>query len=70
MIVELKEILKKQYGDKYQLDVIEILKFPELVLDEDDVIATPTLIKYSPPPIRRIIGDISQKQKVTKFLIS
>jgi circadian clock protein KaiB len=48
---------------KYKLEVIDILKHPQLAEDEK-IIATPVLEKTLPTPIRRIIGDLSDKSKV------
>ncbi len=45
------------------MKVINILEHPQLAEDEK-IIATPTLIKELPPPIRRIIGDLSNTEKV------
>lgn len=70
MVSELKDILDNRYRNDYQLDVIEVAKSPELVLDEDDVVATPTLVKYEPPPIKRIIGDVSRADLIAGFLVN
>jgi circadian clock protein KaiB len=59
----LKEILKEDYKGAYSLTVIDVLKQPKLAEDEK-ILATPTLIKVLPPPVRRIIGDLSEKEKV------
>jgi circadian clock protein KaiB len=48
---------------KYKLEVIDILKHPQLAEDEK-ILATPVLEKTLPAPIRRIIGDLSDKEKV------
>ena len=50
--------------DEQELEIINILETPQRAI-EDKVFATPTLIKVSPPPPRRIIGDLSDKRKVT-----
>jgi len=47
----------------YELKVIDVLKNPRLA-EEDKILATPTLTKALPLPIRRIIGDLSDKEKV------
>ncbi len=62
-IKSLKEICSKELGDKYVLNVIDVLEFPQEA-EDDKVLATPTLIKSLPPPIKRIIGDLSDKEKV------
>jgi circadian clock protein KaiB len=59
----LKKILDKDYKGAYSLKVIDVVKHPNLA-EGDKILATPTLIKSLPPPIRRIIGDLSDKEKV------
>jgi len=59
----LKEIVRTTLKDKYKLEIIDILKHPQLAEDEK-ILATPVLEKKLPPPIRRIIGDLSNKEKV------
>jgi circadian clock protein KaiB len=45
------------------MQVIDVLEQPQLAEDEK-ILATPTLIKQLPPPLRRVIGDLSDKEKV------
>ena len=45
------------------LKVIDVLKNPQLA-EEDKILATPTLAKILPPPVRRIIGDLSDRERV------
>ncbi len=59
----LSEILKKDFQGVYALKVIDVLKSPQLA-EEDKILATPTLAKILPPPVRRIIGDLSDREKV------
>jgi len=49
------------------LEVIDISEHPE-VAQEDNILATPTLIKKLPPPIRRIIGDLFDADKILMVL--
>ena len=62
-IANLQRICEQELKDKYKMKVINILEHPQLAEDEK-IIATPTLIKELPPPIRRIIGDLSNTEKV------
>jgi len=62
-IENLKDILRNGLKDLYRLKVIDILKNPQLA-EEDKILATPTLVKVLPPPVRKIIGDLSDKEKV------
>ena len=43
--------------------MIDVLKNPQLA-EEDKILATPTLSKILPPPVRRIIGDLSDRERV------
>ena len=45
------------------LKVLDVLKQPQLA-EEDKILATPTLAKILPPPVRRIIGDLSDRERV------
>ena len=59
----LREILETDFRGVYALKVIDVLKSPQLA-EEDKILATPTLSKILPPPVRRIIGDLSDRDKV------
>lgn len=48
---------------RIDLEIIDIHEHPGLA-DEDQVFATPTLLKKRPPPVRRIVGDLSNKQDI------
>jgi len=62
-IENLKDILKNGLKDLYKLKVIDVVKNPQLA-EEDKILATPALVKALPPPVRKIIGDLSDKEKV------
>lgn len=59
----LKTILEEEFKGVYALKVIDVLKNPQLA-EEDKILATPTLSKVLPPPVRKIIGDLSDREKV------
>jgi len=59
----LKNILEQDFQGVYALKVIDVLKSPQLA-EEDKILATPTLAKVLPPPVRKIIGDLSDREKV------
>jgi len=59
----LKNILDQEFKGVYALKVIDVLKSPHLA-EEDKILATPTLSKVLPPPVRKIIGDLSDREKV------
>jgi circadian clock protein KaiB len=62
-IENLKNIMETELSEAYHLDVVDLLKHPQLAEDEK-ILATPTLAKMLPKPIRRIIGDLSDAQKI------
>ncbi len=59
----LLDILQTEVKGVYALKVIDVLKNPQLD-EEDKILATPTLAKILPPPVRRIIGDLSDRERV------
>ncbi|ACA98298.1 circadian clock protein KaiB [Picosynechococcus sp. PCC 7002] len=59
----LKNILETDFKGVYALKVIDVLQNPQLA-EEDKILATPTLSKVLPPPVRKIIGDLSDREKV------
>ncbi len=62
-ISNLKMICEEYLEGKYELEVIDLYKNP-LLAKEEQIIAAPTLIKKLPLPFRRIIGDMSNEEKV------
>lgn len=62
-IENLKRICEEQLAGRYELRVIDVLKEPQLA-EKDKIIATPTLVKELPPPLRKVIGDLSDHEKV------
>ncbi len=59
----LQDILASEFKGVYSLKVIDVLENPQLA-EEDKILATPTLAKILPPPVRKIIGDLSNREKV------
>ncbi len=62
-IENLKRICEEQLGGQYDFKVIDVLKEPHLA-EQDKIIATPTLVKELPLPLRKVIGDLSDRDKV------
>jgi len=59
----LQQICESELAGRYEIQIIDVLERPQLAEDER-IMATPTLIKELPLPLRRIIGDLSDKEKV------
>jgi circadian clock protein KaiB len=62
-IDNLKLICEEQLKGKYKLEVIDLLKRPQLARD-DQILAVPTLVRKLPQPVRNIIGDLSDTARV------
>lgn len=66
-VVNIKAICERYLKDRYELEVIDIYQQPLLALTEE-IIAIPLLIKKHPLPEERLIGDMSDIEKVLKGL--
>lgn len=62
-IIRLQEILQRELSGEYELEVIDVLERPDLA-EKEKILATPTLIKKLPPPVRRLLGDLTLEEKV------
>jgi len=59
----LQKICDEYMAGKYRIEVIDLLKTPQLAKG-DQIIALPTLVRKLPQPVRKIIGDLSNTHKV------
>jgi circadian clock protein KaiB len=62
-IANIKSICEEHLQGRYELEVIDLYQQPQLAQGEQ-IIALPTLIRKLPPPLRRIIGDLSNTERV------
>jgi circadian clock protein KaiB len=62
-IANLKRICEQELEGRYELEIIDVLEFPDIA-ESERILATPTLIKSLPLPLRRVIGDLSDTEKV------
>ena len=62
-ITNLKKYCEEHLKDKYTLEVVDLLVHPQLAAG-DQILAIPTLVRKVPVPIRKIIGDLSNEEKV------
>jgi circadian clock protein KaiB len=62
-LANLKKLCKEHLAGKYRIEVIDLLKNPQLARG-DQIIAIPTLVRRLPQPIRKIIGDLSNTERV------
>lgn len=66
-VENIKRICEEYLKGRYELEVIDIYQQPELA-EEEHVFAAPTLIKKNPLPLKRLIGDMSDTEKVLSGL--
>jgi len=59
----LKEICEKYLIGKYEIEIIDLLEQPQLA-QGDQILAIPTLVRKLPEPLRKIIGDLSNTERV------
>jgi circadian clock protein KaiB len=59
----LKKYCEEHLAGQYTIEVIDLLVHPQLA-EGDQILAIPTLVKKVPEPVRKIIGDLSNKEKV------
>jgi circadian clock protein KaiB len=62
-LANLKKICAEHLEGQYELHVIDLVKTPQLA-QNDQILAIPTLVRKLPEPIRKIIGDLSDRNKV------
>jgi circadian clock protein KaiB len=59
----IKKICEEHLADRYSIEVVDLLENPQLA-EGDQILAVPTLVRQLPPPVRKIIGDLSATEKV------
>jgi circadian clock protein KaiB len=59
----LKRICEEHLDGKYKIEVVDLMKNPELAKG-DQIFALPTLVRKLPEPVRKIIGDLSNTERV------
>ena len=59
----LESICEKHLAGRYQIEVINLMEHPQLARG-DQIVALPTLVRRLPPPMKKIIGDLSDEERV------
>lgn len=62
-IANLKTICEEHLAGRYTIEVIDLLVSPQLAAG-DQIVALPTLVRHLPPPLKRIIGNLSDQERV------
>jgi circadian clock protein KaiB len=58
-----RALCERRLKDRFELEIVDVYQQPQLIQGEQ-VFATPTLVKYQPAPMRRIIGDMSDVNRL------
>lgn len=66
-LTNLTALCQERLPDRYEIEIVDVFKDPKRAL-ADNVFMTPTLIKLSPDPVRRIVGTLSQSDIVLQAL--
>jgi len=62
-LANLKRLCEEHLAGRYRIEIVDLQKQPRLAR-RDEIVVIPTLVRQLPPPIRKIIGDLSNQQKV------
>jgi len=62
-LVNLRRLCERHLSGRYRIEVVDLLKRPQLAR-RDDIVVIPTLVRKLPAPIRKIIGDLSNEERV------
>ena len=62
-LANLKRVCEEHLAERYDIEVIDLIKNPQLAAG-DQILAVPTLVRKLPEPLKRIIGDLSNTEKV------
>ena len=59
----LEQVCEKHLAGRYRIEVIDLLRQPQLARG-DQIVALPTLVRRLPPPMKKIIGDLSNEERL------
>lgn len=62
-IDNLRALLEDEFAEQYELEIIDVVEQPQLA-EDDKILATPTVIRKLPEPVRRVVGDLSDRDQV------
>ena len=62
-VKNLDDVCKTELKHEYEIEVIDVLEHPQLAEDEK-ILATPTLVKQLPTPLRKLVGDLSNRENM------
>lgn len=62
-LANLQALCEEHLAGEYTIEVVDLVKNPQLA-EGDQIVAVPTLVRKLPPPLKRIIGDLSNTEKI------
>ena len=62
-LAHLKRICETHLAGRYEIEVVDLIENPKLAAN-DQILAVPTLVRKLPPPLKKIIGDLSNEERV------
>jgi len=62
-IENLRKVCEEHLKGRYHIEVVDLMKNPQLAAEEQ-IFAVPTVVRQLPPPLKKLIGDLSAKEKV------
>ncbi len=62
-LTNLKKYCEEHLAGRYTIEVIDLIEHPQLA-EGDQILAVPTLVRKLPPPMKHLIGDLSNKERV------
>lgn len=62
-LANLRRVCEEHLAGRYEIEVIDLMEQPQLA-EGDEIIAVPTLVRKLPEPLRKIIGDLSDSERV------
>jgi len=66
-IANLENLLRQVPASAYQLDIVDVLEHPDLA-EQDRILATPTLVRLQPRPVRKLVGDLRDHESAVLAL--
>lgn len=66
-VKNLRSICSNHLANDYHIEVIDLVTSPHLA-ERDDIFALPALVRFQPPPTKKIIGDLSNREEVVQAL--
>jgi len=68
VVAEVQRMLDARLSEPTDIEIVDVLERPDIA-ERDRILATPTLLRFSPPPPRRVIGDLGDAEELLAYLL-